>query len=152
MYRKSSAFSVGLGPSHAPRASERVPLAMSRALQQSRGTGPRPTKKTPPSPSRARKNSAFIVGRGPVPRHRSHAIQHSQGTGPRPTKKTSSPSRRAWALGCHMRMRAGFPRHRFRARPCRSGSPDPDPFGSGRSRTTEVGPMPAGIRLPTKAG
>ena len=24
---------------------------------------------------------------------------------------------------------------------CRSGSPDPDPFGSRRSRTTEVGPM-----------
>ena len=25
--------------------------------------------------------------------------------------------------------------------PCRSGSPDPDPFGIRRSRTTEVGPM-----------
>ena len=30
--------------------------------------------------------------------------------------------------------------------PCRSGSPDPDPFGSGRSRTTEVVSMPSGRR------
>ena len=36
--------------------------------------------------------------------------------------------------------------------PCRSGSPDPDPFGIRRSRTTEVGPMRTGIRPPSKAG
>ncbi len=33
--------------------------------------------------------------------------------------------------------------------PCRSGSPDPDLFGIGRSRTTDVGPMPSGIRHPS---
>ena len=45
--------------------------------------------------------------------------------------------------------RGPVPRHRFGIRthhPCRSGSPDPDLFGSGRSRTTEVGPMASGIR------
>ena len=36
--------------------------------------------------------------------------------------------------------------------PCRSGSPDPDLFGIGRSRTTEVGPMPFGIRHTPKGG
>ena len=35
--------------------------------------------------------------------------------------------------------------------PCRSGSPDPDLFVIRRSQTTEVGPMPAGIRLPSEA-
>ncbi len=39
--------------------------------------------------------------------------------------------------------RGPVPRQRRRARLCRSGAPAPDPFGSGRSRTTEVGPMRA---------
>ena len=30
---------------------------------------------------------------------------------------------------------------------CRAGAPAPDPFGSGRSRTTAVGPMPAGTGI-----
>ena len=45
--------------------------------------------------------------------------------------------RRAWALACHTRMREGFPRHRSRARPCSSGSPDPEPFVIRRSQTTD---------------
>ena len=45
--------------------------------------------------------------------------------------------RRAWALGCHTRIRAGSPRQRPRARPCRSRSPDLDPFVIRRSQTTE---------------
>ena len=52
-------FIVGLGPSHATRACERVSLAIVRALQRSRGTGPRATGK----------KRHFPVGRGPVPRH-----------------------------------------------------------------------------------
>ena len=45
--------------------------------------------------------------------------------------------------------RGPVPRHAFGCQTAshrRSGSPDPDPFGSGRSRTTEVGPMPSGRR------
>ena len=37
--QKATSFTVGLGPSHATRACERV----SRAMQRSRGTGPRAT-------------------------------------------------------------------------------------------------------------
>ena len=51
-------FTVGLGPSDATRACERVPLAMPR----SRGTGPRAT---------VSKTAPFTVGRGPVPRRAS---------------------------------------------------------------------------------
>ena len=40
---------------------KRHPLAIARAIQRARGTGPRATIKTPP----------LTVGRGPVPRHRS---------------------------------------------------------------------------------
>ena len=59
---KTLPFHVGRGPSHATRAGERVPLAIVRALQRSRGTGPRATGEKTPS---------LHVGRGPVPRHRS---------------------------------------------------------------------------------
>ena len=45
--KNASPLTVGLGPSHARRACERVPLAIvrARALQCSRGTGPRATMK-----------------------------------------------------------------------------------------------------------
>ena len=52
---KAILFTVGLGPSDATRACERVSLAM----QRSRRPGPRATKK----------NATLTVGRGPVPRH-----------------------------------------------------------------------------------
>ncbi len=98
-YGKKRPLTVGLGPSHTTRACERVSLAMPRsrerffvirefdnslslAMQRSRGTGPRATKKTGPFLSLARqrsrgtgpratvkKNAALYVGRGPVPRH-----------------------------------------------------------------------------------
>ena len=44
-YDKKTPLIVGLGPSHATRACERVSLAIVRALRRSRGTGPRATKK-----------------------------------------------------------------------------------------------------------
>ena len=60
---------------------------------------------------------------------------------PRYGEKNASPSRRARAcpspsFGCQI------------ASPCSSGAPAPEPFGSGCSRTTELGPMPSGIRPP----
>ena len=78
------------------------------------------------------------VGRGPVPRHRSRTPTIAGDRPPRYEKKTVR-HRRAWALACHTRMRAGSPRHRPCARPCRSGSPDPDPFVIRRAQTTERG-------------
>ena len=63
------------------------------------------------------------------------ALQRSRETGPRATEKTAR-HRRAWALGCRTRIRAGFPRHRACARPCSSGSPDPELFVIRRSQTT----------------
>ena len=41
----------------------------------------------------------------------------------------------------------GGPRHRSRARPCKSRSPDLDPFGIGRSRTTEVMLVPRHVAI-----
>ena len=86
-----SPFIVGCGPSHATRACERVPLAIVRARQRSRGTGPRDTKK---NGAIRKKTPPRNVGRGPVPRHatiagetRSHARMASEG--PRATKKTA---------------------------------------------------------------
>ena len=87
----TSPLTVGLGPSHATRACERVPLAMHRSrenpigyaaedhalwsLKRSRGTGPRAT---------VTRTATFTVGRGPVPRHATTARK----TGPR-AKPTS---------------------------------------------------------------
>ena len=75
-------------------------------------------------PREREENPPVTVARGPVPRER-------------PVGETS---------------RSRFPRERPMVRrrrvkpphPCRSGSPDPDPFGIRRSRTTVVGPMPSG--------
>ena len=127
------------------------------------------------SPHATKKNAPFIVGRGPVPRHRSGTRPPSPSVGqehlllicsgadapelqmgvnrsriptiagdrpPRYGGETPFLYRRAWALACHTRMRAGFPRHRSGTRPpllCRSRAPALDPFGSGRSRTTDGG-------------
>ena len=72
--KNNAALSRRAGPSHATRACERVPLAM----QRSRGTGNRDTKKngfinrsTPrgQAPALRKKTGPFTVGRGPVPRH-----------------------------------------------------------------------------------
>ena len=88
-------------------------------IQRARGTGPRATvKKTP----------GLTVGRGPVPRH-AWVHERARGTGPRATKKTPP-----FTVG-----RGPVPRQRSRARPCKSGSPDPDPFVIRRSQTTEWG-------------
>ena len=112
--KKNVPFTVGLGPSHATRACERVSLAMPRAPQHSRGTGPRATVK---------KNVPFTVGLGPSHATRAcervslampRAPQHSRGTGPRATIKNGPGYRGAWALACHTRMRAGSPRYASR--------------------------------------
>ena len=60
--RRTSPFPVGLGPSDAIHACERVSLAMLRL----RGTGPRATVT---GGVLSRRTSPFPVGRGPVPRH-----------------------------------------------------------------------------------
>ena len=60
---------------------------------------------------------------------------------------------------CRRDLQVSIPRERpmarrRRVRPhhlCSSGSPDPDPFGSGCSRTTEVGTMPS-ITCPSPRG
>ena len=89
------------------------------------------------------------VARGPVPRHAAIAgdrpprYDKRRFLGPkgpktmRPKKRCALP-RSARALGCHTRIRAGFPRHCSRARPCRSESPDSDPFVIRRAQTTEA--------------
>ena len=107
--KRTAPFNVGLGPSHATRACERVPLAMLRSTRRSRGTGPRATV----SGTVTIKNAPFTVGRGPVPRHATIAgdrpprygacndregqalalrsLKRSRGTGPRATVKTTAP-------------------------------------------------------------
>ena len=52
---------------------------------------------------------------------------------PGPRRQKAPLHRRARAL-------AGFPRHRSRAKPCKSGSPDSDPFVIRRSQTTKTPP------------
>ena len=109
------------------------------------GRGPVPRHR-PRTPARAGDRPPHYGGKTP-PLHRrarawpspcsDRAIQRSRGTGPRTTGKKTAIHRRARALACHTRMQAGSPRHRSRARPCKSGSPDPDLFVIRRSQTTE---------------
>ena len=99
----------------------------------------------------------FIVVRGPVPCDLSTAAENVRSpettavccsarclARDRPSPYGES-SNQAW--------RGPVPRHRFAAGPphhCRSGSPDPNPFGSGCSRTTEVGPLPVFVHPPRR--
>ena len=89
-------------------------------------------------PPRYEKKRHFTVGRGPVPRHRSHNPTLAGETrsdarvtseGPRTTGKNAPPL----TVG-----RGPVPRHRSRARPCSSGSPDPELFVIRRAQTTEA--------------
>ena len=85
-----------------------------------------------------RQKAPFIVGRGPshatraservsLAIARARALQRSRRTGPRATIKNAP-----LIVG-----RGPVPRHRSRARPCKSGSPDSDPFVIRRSQTTD---------------
>ena len=93
---------------------ETLSLAIVRALQRSRGTGPRATIKITPAFHRR------AVG-NPVPRHRPRTPTLAGACPPRYDEKTPS---------LHVG-RGPVPRHRSCARPCRAGSPDPDLFGAG---------------------
>ena len=114
-------------------------------MRRSRGTGPRATKK---------KRCPFTVGRGPVPRHAAIAGDRP----PRYEKKTlplhggrgpSDATRAGERVSLAMRFGVR-PHHSCRARSSEALAcwfpSDPDLFGSGCSRTTEMGPMPAGRR------
>ena len=77
-------LTVGRGPSHATRACERVSLAIARALQRSRGTGPRATGKSRPG---GRANGEDVeTGRSLLPGHRSRRDREVS-----PTWKMSRP-------------------------------------------------------------
>ncbi len=94
------------------------------------------------------KRPPFLVGRGPVPRrasvYRTFAGDRPPryGTGRVLSRKNGPLPRRARACPSQVFTRAGERvslAKRLAVRlhsPCRSGSPDPDPFGIGRSRTT----------------
>ena len=120
--KKTPPLHVGLGPSDATRACERVSLAMLR----SRGTGPRATVKNGPLHRRAWALGCQTRIRAGFPRHAALAGDRP----PRYGEKNGSLHRRAWALGCQTRIRAGSPRHAALAgdRPPRYGekqSPSP---------------------------
>ena len=94
--RRSFCFTVGLGPSHATRACERVSLAIVRFSCTPTIARDRPSRYGMPvrffARARARweKTPPLHVGRGPVPRHAwvdhsVRAFQRSRGTGPRAT-------------------------------------------------------------------
>ena len=77
-----------------------------------------------------RRNAPFTVGRGPVPRHRSCTRN--------PTRAGACPPRYEKITPAFHRRAVGkpVPRQRPRARPCKSGSPDSDPFVIRRAQTT----------------
>ena len=128
---------------------------MPRAIQRSRGTGPRATEKR-----------HVTVGRGPSP---CLAQSNDRGGQAPALRKKRLPHRRAracpspcWDRGgqapalrektaCVTVGRGPVPRQRFAVRPphpCRSGSPDPDPFVIRRSQTTgsKTSPLDDGDR------
>ena len=117
-------------PRHASRmptiAGDRPPrYGPGTANYGSRGTGPRATVK---------ETALITVGRGPVPRHawvcRSRAgteknAPFTVGRGPVPRQASRNPT---FAGACPPRYGKKTALHRTRARPCSSGSPDPEPF------------------------
>ena len=138
-------FTVGLGPSHATRTGERVPLAMHRSRvgfpRYAPIAGDRPPrygKRPSPFHRRTWALACHTCMRAGFPRYAAIAGDRP----PRYGKRPSPFHRRARALGCHTRRRAGFPRHA----PNATNTKNRDREGSPIHRRARACPSPCNDR------